>query len=848
MKATKRALALMIIMSLSIPTVFSETDISVDYAFDTYVINDCDTCNPWMMENVQIRERAGEPLIPYRAAAILLPQGTAVKDVKVKHGKVIIEKGIDIPWGHPPCTFSDTPKKGEKNEEIYSSDNKYPDTLYEVTGVQSFRGFTIVYVNLFPVQYQPKSGTIHFYTSLTVEVHVKKGDINPLFRGLPADKAAIAGMVDNPGVVDTYTERVVDAEKEGVLRMYEGGVPFATEEYIIITNSTLQNTFQTLANHKSSYVNGTGVYTVSWIYSNYTGGDNQEKIRNFIKDKYNNNGLKWCLLGGDIAVVPYRGFYVSANGYTDYDMAADMYYGCLDGTFNDDSDGYWAEPNDGVDWLMEVYVGRAPVETTTEAQGFVDKVTDYEQAEKPEKVQFHQARVVSGNNPDSRCLAWNCDNYVPSGWTKNYLFEQDGNVSKTDWENAWATNPLIVQHIGHGSQTSYQINLENGGLVTWYNSDVSGLTNTFWPWTTSVACLSGQFEYSSDCLAETYVKDDCGAIAAFYNDNYGWFSYSDACMFSGEFVEMQFKACFTDGKEKFGELLNKSKSYLVSSAQSDSTYRWCYYEINLIGDPETPCLTKRGEGEHGGKMYNGHEYKLISTAKTWANAKNDCLALGGHLVSITSSGENNFVSTLAGSNTIWIGFTDEASEGTFQWVTGEDVVYTNWSTYEPNNCCGGEDYAEMVDTGLWNDNGGPRDPNLTRYYVCEWEEHGGTMYNKHEYRLYTDEKTWANAKSDCLSRNGHLVSITSSGENDFVSNLAGSNTVWIGFTDEVSEGTWQWITGESVVYTNWAAPEPNDYGAGEDYGEMISDGTWNDCGPPAWPTITRCYVCEWVAT
>ncbi|MGD2250120.1 MAG: lectin-like protein [Candidatus Methanofastidiosia archaeon] len=249
--------------------------------------------------------------------------------------------------------------------------------------------------------------------------------------------------------------------------------------------------------------------------------------------------------------------------------------------------------------------------------------------------------------------------------------------------------------------------------------------------------------------------------------------------------------------------------------------------------------------QHGGSCYNGHEYKLITTTKTWADAKNDCLDRGGHLVSITSSGENDFVDQLIGSNCVWIGLTDEDTEGTWEWVTGEDYSYNNWSTYEPNNCCGGEDYGEMCSDGYWNDNGGPRDPNLTRYYVCEWGSHGGTMFNGHEYKLCETEKTWADAKNDCMACHGHLVTITSSAENDFVSNLAGSNSVWIGLTDEDTEGTWTWVTGESVVYTNWNSGEPNNYGSGEDYGEMISNGTWNDNGPPQFPSTTRYYVCEW---
>ncbi|MGC1120552.1 MAG: Ig-like domain-containing protein, partial [Candidatus Methanofastidiosia archaeon] len=103
---------------------------------------------------------------------------------------------------------------------------------------------------------------------------------------------------------------------------------------------------------------------------------------------------------------------------------------------------------------------------------------------------------------------------------------------------------------------------------------------------------SGQIE-ANDCLAEAYVMDsNNGAIAAIYNDNYGWFSTLDACMYSGEFCINEFRASWSDGKQKFGDMLNQARSYLVSSAQSNTTYRWCFYERNLVGDPETPFLTK----------------------------------------------------------------------------------------------------------------------------------------------------------------------------------------------------------------------------------------------------------------
>jgi hypothetical protein len=275
-----------------------------------------------------------------------------------------------------------------------------------------------------------------------------------------------------------------------------------------------------------------------------------------------------------------------------------MYFAHLDGNWNNDGDSYWAEPGEE-DWYAEVAVGRAPCENTAEAQNFVDKVIAYEQMSKPDvgahkRTLLHESRCVAGNVPDARCLAWNCDDWVPGDYYNDYLFEEDGTVTKTKWIDAWAANPLVVAHIGHGNYSVYYINYELGGTVSWYNSDVSSLTNTFWPWHTTVACHTGEIEIN-DCLAEVYVMDpDNGAIACIHNDNYGWFSYGNACMYSGEFCEMEFRACWSDGYEKFGEMLNQARSYMVSSASSNSTYRWCFYERNIVGDPETPCLTTRG--------------------------------------------------------------------------------------------------------------------------------------------------------------------------------------------------------------------------------------------------------------
>ena len=116
-------------------------------------------------------------------------------------------------------------------------------------------------------------------------------------------------------------------------------------------------------------------------------------------------------------------------------------------------------------------------------------------------------------------------------------------------------------------------------------------------------------------------------------------------------------------------------------------------------------------------------------------------------------------------------------------------------------------------------------------------------FNNHIYLFCDKEVTWYAAKQLCEFMGGHLVTITSEEENQFVHSLRGENRIWLGATH--ASGSWEWITGETFSYDKWASGEwnnatDNDEGS-ENYAEQAYwDATWNDL--PGY--FTRGFVCE----
>ncbi|NNU64332.1 CHAT domain-containing protein [Rhizobium sp. WYCCWR 11152] len=147
-----------------------------------------------------------------------------------------------------------------------------------------------------------------------------------------------------------------------------------------------------------------------------------------------------------------------------------------------------------------------------------------------------------------------------------------------------------------------------------------------------------------------------------------------------------------------------------------------------------------------------------------------------------------------------------------------------------------------------------------------WEEKVYGSLQGHMYAvMYSQSTTWKLADLAAKRCGGHLATITSKEENDFIVSLfskddrlvdseydASRNETsrhgpWIGLIQDESgrepKGGWRWITGEAMMFTKWLRDMPNEHKPGDDFAMYYTNvsgkrdpkelgvNSWDDMGP-----------------
>jgi len=372
--------------------------------------------------------------------------------------------------------------------------------------------------------------------------------------------------------------------------------------------------------------------------------DSTAKIRNYLRYASHNLGVKYALLVGDTdssgnGFFPVR--YVYARGYgapagnlpfSIYHeiIPTDVYYACLNGTFNADEDvnsniypySGWGEnateSEDNIeecDWEYEIAVGRFPVDNIMQLENCVRKTIIYMNLEGSEEYLYNITPAGHYTASSGWGFEWGADysksidSTLFSGWLKGdttYGFnpnifnievvdanpDRDEGVAFTDFNARGILNNgcHIWYQSGHGDQSGWHNAGGYGDAFT--TADIQSLINTNYVFVvSSIPCNTANFDNNDDSFIEQWITDQYGAFAAIGNTRYGWGSDvgKDYNSSSHYLTSQMFDAYFntSEGYTRLGDCLFDGKQDARSwhDQEGEGTIRWAMYEQILMGSP-----------------------------------------------------------------------------------------------------------------------------------------------------------------------------------------------------------------------------------------------------------------------
>jgi hypothetical protein len=382
-------------------------------------------------------------------------------------------------------------------------------------------------------------------------------------------------------------------------------VPGPAQGYLIITTDALASEFQPFAEWKRRLGLPSTVKTIEALRSEYpAAADDAERMRLWIRDQYTGPGARWVLLGGTAALVPTRYAYTQFFGGAS--IPTDLYFSCLDGSWNADGDALWGEgytsasdPGDDVDLLPEVWVGRAPVTNAAEANAFV--VRSIQAALEPAhprpprallaaEVLFPQA--WSPGDPVSLDGAELAEELLPrltaGGFASRRLYENYLDPSLTS-----GSEPLNRQTFldafdeGHDlvlvfdSETQTELGMGGSDVVS--VSDIEALTNTV-P-LSHVYLWGGQGPLGPDSpIGPAFFHTPGGAPGgAATLVGLTQFAFPTALR---SYADEYFRLLIDEDVRALGETLGRSRLPFVQFSAYDGVNRWTQMALELFGDPQ----------------------------------------------------------------------------------------------------------------------------------------------------------------------------------------------------------------------------------------------------------------------
>ncbi len=515
--------------------------------------------------------RVGAPALPSVQINVALPAGAkvetcsnlAVEWQELKGSFLVAPATRPRPMSHPA---PDEPFI--RDLSIYGKNAFYPGTVVEKTAQWDLAGQEFVTLTCYPLQWNPITGRAVLARTVTFSVSYEEdpGAVRKTynFSHIAREKilARLKRMAANP---EDVTLPPWDRSGSRLL-------PPTYIEYVVITPSTFLDDWIPLVDWSTQRGVPCRAVTTDQIYANYAGGSSAEQIRNFVIDAQQTWGTLYVLLGGDASLVPYHVWDPYGNAIP--------------------NDTYYADYDD--DWKVEVYTGRASVETSAEVAAFIDKSLSYQKnppAGFGDKY-FFMGFDLDSITPSEECKKQIASSYLPANAVLVTEYDSEGGGHKGDSIAYLNDGQNLINHSDHcgwdviGVGCTWHGELfYTGDFWNLYNGDSKGL---FY----SLGCWSLAYDYN-DSIGEVWTQNQGGAGIAFVgNSRYGWYAPGYSSYYSMDYDKSFFRVLLvpsyyvTDAGEALGESKNDCHP------GGNGTNQYIYQELTLVGDPALPLWTE----------------------------------------------------------------------------------------------------------------------------------------------------------------------------------------------------------------------------------------------------------------
>lgn len=292
-------------------------------------------------------EHVGLPNMPFKGFFIEVPYGADITAELIDERIISLGDGFSVYPRQPISLMNEPPPPFVRDAGAYARDAFFPSAPVALGEPSFLRGRRVVFVQVFPLRFNPAQGTLQAYRTLRFRVNFSlqsdvSGEAAKQRLATPQSEKLAAQLLLN--FRPALTPRISQPPK----RLLQSGA-----EYLIIVKDGLYLDILPLAEWKYKKGFRTHIATMSDV------GTTAAEVKGYIQDAYDNWDIppQYVLLVGDDQDIP-----LAEVEFSGSPLKTDHPYACVEGT----------------DYLPDLALGRLPLSLGSECEAVVSKLVQYD--------------------------------------------------------------------------------------------------------------------------------------------------------------------------------------------------------------------------------------------------------------------------------------------------------------------------------------------------------------------------------------------------------------------------------------------------------------------------------------